>query len=138
MIVGCPACKKKNRIRLDRLPETGQCGACQEPFGQIAVPIDADTRTFDAILDSSALPVLVDFWAPWCGPCKQAAPHVAEAAKRLQGRALVVKVDTERNPDLSQRYGIQGIPYFAVFVNGRKTRDQTGLVDVNRLVALVS
>lgn len=137
MIVGCPACGRKNRIRLNKLPETGHCGACQEPFGQLAVPIDVDSRGFDEVVNSSSLPVLVDFWAPWCGPCKRAAPEVAKAAKQLAGRAIVLKVDTEKNPDIAQRYGIQGIPYFAVFRFGKKTRDQTGLVDARALTALV-
>lgn len=137
MIIGCPECGRKNRIDLSKLPSTGQCGACGEKFGNIAVPIDADTRTFDEILRTSSLPVLVDFWAPWCGPCKRAAPEVARAAKQLGGRALVVKVDTEKNQDVAQRLGISGIPYFAVFRNGRKVAEQTGLVDANRLVALV-
>jgi thioredoxin 2 len=137
MIVGCPECGKKNRIRLDRLPETGHCGSCQTVFGPLAVPIDVDARGFDQVLQSSSVPVLVDFWAPWCGPCKRAAPEVARAAQLLKGKALVLKVDTEKNPEIAQRYNISGIPYFAVFKFGHKTRDQTGLANAQQLVALV-
>ena len=137
MIVGCPSCSKKNRIDLSKLPKAGHCGHCKEPFGQIAVPIEVDTRAFDEVLKTSALPVLVDFWAPWCGPCVRAAPEVAKAAKLLAGRALVLKIDTEKHPDIAQRYGIQGIPYFAVFTGGRKTTDRTGLQDANALVSMI-
>ena len=137
MIVGCPSCSQKNRIRLARLPETGTCGACKEELGQLAVPIDVDERAFDQVIQQSSLPVLVDFWAPWCGPCKRAAPEVAKAAKLLRGRAIVLKVNTEQHPAVSRRFNIQGIPYFAVFRFGKKTRDQTGLVDAKTLASLV-
>lgn len=137
MIVTCSACGQKNRVSPGKLPETGKCGKCGTAIGSVGTPIDADTATFEAVVASSPLPVLVDFWAPWCGPCLRAAPEVARAAERLKGRALVLKVDTQAHPEVAQRMGIQGIPYFAVFRGGRKTADQTGLVDANRLVALV-
>jgi thioredoxin 2 len=137
MIVRCSQCGQKNRVSPDRLPDTGKCGACQAPIGAIAEPIDVDTRTFDAVVKNSPLPVLVDFWAPWCGPCVRAAPEVKRAAAQLEGKAIVLKVDTQAHPDVAQRLGIQGIPYFAVFSGGRKVNEQTGLVDSNRLVSLV-
>ena len=137
MIVACNHCGQRNRVSPDRLPDTGKCGKCHQPMGAVSQPLDVDTRTFDAVVANSALPVLVDFWAPWCGPCLRAAPEVKAAAERLKGRAIVLKVDTQAHPEVAQRMGIQGIPYFAVFRGGRRVNDQTGLVDSNRLVALV-
>jgi thioredoxin 2 len=137
MIVTCPSCGQKNRLRLDRLPAGGECGKCQAALSAPDYPVDADPALFDAVLGASPLPVLVDFWAPWCGPCLRAAPEVAKAAKALGGQALVLKVNTEAHPAIAARFGIQGIPYFAVFRGGQKVAEQTGLVGAPQLQALV-
>jgi thioredoxin 2 len=92
-------------------------------------PIEVGTSEFDEIIRDSKVPVLVDFWAAWCGPCKMAAPHVAQTARDLAGRAVVLKVDTEAHPDLAARYRVQGIPNFAVFAAGNLQFQQAGLVD---------
>ncbi len=88
----------------------------------------ADAATFDGIVKEARVPVFVDFWAEWCGPCKMAAPEVEAVARDLAGRAIVLKVDTERNQDLAARYHIQSIPTFAVFRNGQKVLERSGAV----------
>jgi thioredoxin 2 len=111
----------------------GRCGACKVPLPAVADPIAVGTAEFDEIVRDSKVPVLVDFWAAWCGPCRMAAPHVEQTARELAGRAVVLKVDTERFPELAARYNVQGIPNFAVFKDGKLHFQQAGLVDANTM-----
>jgi thioredoxin 2 len=127
----CKSCGQKNRLAANHLADTGRCGACKNPLPALDEPLQVDTALFDEIIQSSRVPVLVDFWADWCGPCHAAAPEVAQTAKDLAGHAVVLKVDTDRNQQLAARYNVRGIPNFAVFSAGKLVRQQAGVVDHN-------
>ena len=130
----CAQCNAQNRIPVRHLADTGKCGKCGASLPPHAAPISITSETqFDDIVAGARVPVVVDFWAPWCGPCRQVAPEVKKAAHNLAGKAIVLKVDTDVLVDLAQRYQVQSIPNFAVFSGGRLVRQRAGAVDHRQL-----
>ena len=125
----CNNCGKPNRVPAKHLADTGRCGNCKAPLPPLAEPLEADPQLFDEIMREARVPVLVDFWAAWCGPCKMSAPEVARTAADIAGRAIVVKVDTERYPQLAARFNVRGIPNFVVLYKGRTVMQQAGVVN---------
>jgi thioredoxin 2 len=105
VIVSCPSCGTKNRLYYERLGQAVRCGQCKHELSAPTAPIDiADSAAFDRVVAQSALPVVVDYWAPWCGPCRMVAPELKKVAERRAGKILVVKVNTEALPDLGGRF----------------------------------
>ena len=130
----CPHCGATNRIPTQRLGDDPVCGRCQQALldGHPLVLTDA---SFDKVVAGSGLPVVVDFWAPWCGPCRMMAPQFEAAAAQLKGRALFVKVNSDENPQLSARYGIRSIPTLLKLQGGREVDRVAGAMPAAQVAA---
>jgi thioredoxin 2 len=138
VIVTCPQCAQKNRLAYGRLGHTVRCPACKTILDAPAVPIEIDSSAhFDALIAGTSLPVVVDFWAPWCGPCRMVAPELKKVAARQAGKFVVVKVNTDELSDLGQRFAIRSIPTMAVFAGGSEVGRTAGARPASDIEAFI-
>jgi thioredoxin 2 len=131
--VVCPDCSTTNRVARERLDAQPRCGSCRQPLFS-GRTIELDTTNFDRHLGANDLPVVVDFWAPWCGPCRMMAPAYEKAAGQLAAEVRVAKLDTEAQPEIAARFGIRSIPTLIAFRNGREVARQSGAMDLPGLL----
>lgn len=134
-VVACTFCGTANRVDLARAADRPKCGECGRPI-LLDRPVPATDASLDRTVAETDVPVLVDFYADWCGPCKIMAPRLDELARERMGRVLVAKLDTDRNPTMAARYGIRGIPTLIVFRGGKEVAREVGVVPKTRLEEL--
>ena len=133
--IACAHCGAVNRLSADRLADDPDCGRCHRALLD-GRPVELSDLNFDAIVRQTTLPVLVDFWAPWCGPCRQMAPQFEAAARQLKGRALLVKVNSDDSPQASAKFAIRSIPTLVRLQAGAELRRQSGALPLAQIVAL--
>jgi thioredoxin 2 len=133
--VRCPFCRQLNRVDLARLADGPRCGECRRPL-HFDRPVHSEEADLDELLRTAGVPVVLDFYADWCGPCRAMAPALDELAGRYAGRILVVKVDTDRNQGAALRFGVRGVPTLVAVESGREIRRHVGMADLPTLEAL--
>ena len=130
MIVICPSCSAANRLDAARAHDEPVCGKCGKP-------VAIDDARFERFVTRNELPVVVDFWAAWCGPCRAMAPQFEQAARQLKGEAILAKVDSDASPQASSRFGIRSIPTLVLFRDGKEIKRQAGAVQAAQIVSWV-
>jgi thioredoxin 2 len=139
VILVCPHCRRRNRVLYQRLSDSVRCGQCKRELSPPSEPIEvASAADFDRAVANASVPVVVDYWAPWCGPCRMVTPELQKVAARQAGRMLVVKVNTDALPELGERFGIRSIPTLAVFAQGREAARTAGARPAQDIEAFVS
>ena len=133
----CPHCQSINRVPTAKLSEHPNCGRCQQPLFT-GEPIELTTATFSRHVERSDLPLLVDFWAPWCGPCKMLAPTIDEIAGEQAGKATVYKLDIDQSPDIAQKYGVMSVPTLIVFENGQVKKQAVGVQPKQNILSMLA
>ena len=134
--VVCPHCNTVNRVARDRLEDGAKCGQCKRALFS-GHPVELTQTNFERHVTAGDIPVVVDFWAPWCGPCRMMAPAYEQAAARLEPRVRLAKLDTEAEPGIATRFGIRGIPTLIAFAGGREITRQSGALDLANLLGWI-
>ena len=139
IVIPCSTCGQKNRIAYGHLGDTVKCGRCKTQLSATTTPLEiGSSADFDRLIAQSSIPIVVDYWAPWCGPCHMVAPELAKVAARSAGKFLVVKVNTDALTDLGERFRIRSIPTMAIFAGGREVARTSGArpaADIEQFIA---
>jgi thioredoxin 2 len=134
MLLRCPSCGTENRVPASRLDQKAKCGRCKSPIGPVEQPYTiASAAEFGELISQSPLPILVDFWAAWCGPCRMVAPELAKLAKDRKGALIVAKLNADDLPDVASRFGVSALPTFVLFRDGHEAGRASGAMPAGQI-----